>query len=266
MHKKVLFFDIDGTLIDHRYGIFEIPEEVRQEFRRLQKLGHRLFISSGGPEAMLDDSLLSAGFDGYILANGAYAETDHTVICEDRMDYELSLQMVRLLDELACDYMIETAGHIYIDRRSESLYRFFSGLGQTHLFVRDFDKHEVLKRTLKIEVNVSEENRERVESHIRDHFGYVAAFDSHGTDHAFEIYSSTTSKATGIRKMLEHLGLSREDSYAFGDGINDMEMIQYCGTGIAMGNAVPKLKAVADLVCPPIHEHGMVRILRELFP
>lgn len=266
MHKKVLFFDIDGTLIDHRYGIFEIPEEIRQEFRRLQKLGHRLFISSGRPKAMLNDSLLSTGFDGYILANGAYAEIDGTVICEDRMDYALSLQMIDMLDELGCDYMIETAGHIYIDHNSEPLYRFFSGLGQTHLFVRDFDKKEVLKRTLKIEVNVSEKDRERVESHLRDHFGYVTAFDSHGTGHSFEIYSSTTSKATGIRKMLEHLGLSREDSYAFGDGINDIEMIRYCGTGIAMGNAVPELKAVADVVCPPINEHGLARILKELFP
>lgn len=266
MHKKVLFFDIDGTLIDHRYGIFEIPKEILQEFRRLQKIGHRLFISSGRPKAMLNDRLLSAGFDGYILANGAYAEIGGTAICEKRMDYALSRQMVGMLDELGCDYMIETAGHIYIDRRSEALYQFFSGLGQTHLFVRDFDKGEVLKKALKIEVNVPAKDREIVESHIREHFGYVAAFDSHGTGHSFEIYSSTVSKATGIQEMLDHLGIAREDSYAFGDGINDIEMIRYCGTGVAMGNAVPELKAVADVVCPPVNEHGIKHILEELFP
>ncbi len=266
MHEKILFFDIDGTLIDYGYGIFEIPSEVTLELKRLQRMGHRLFISSGRPKAMLNDKLLSAGFDGYILTNGAYAEIDNTPVYENRMDYALSLQMVEMLDELGCHYMIETAGHIYIDRRSEALYQFFSGFGQTHLFVRDFDRNEVLKRALKIEANVTEEGRERVESCIRNHFGYVAAFDAHGTGHSFEIYSPTISKATGIKKILDRLGLSREDSYAFGDGTNDIEMIQYCGTGIAMGNAVPELKAAADIVCPPIYEHGLERILKELFP
>lgn len=266
MNKKVLFFDIDGTLLDHRCGICRIPEEVLHELRRLQRQGHKLFISSGRPKAMLDNHLLGAGFDGYILANGAYAEIDGTVVHENRMDYELCLQTVRILDELGCGYMIETAGHIYIDRNSEELYQFFSGVGQTHLFVRDFDKAEVLRRTLKIEINVTAKDRERVESHIRSHFGYVAAFDTHGTDHAFEVYSPTVSKATGIQKVLDCLGLSRADSYAFGDGTNDIEMIQYCGTGVAMGNAVPELKAAADIICPPVDRHGMKIILEQLFP
>lgn len=265
MNKKVLFFDIDGTLIDSRNGIPDIPEGVKRELKRLQGLGHKLFISSGRPRAMMDDKLMNAGFDGYILANGGYVEIDGKSIFEDRMDYELCVKTVEMLDELNCDYMIETCDKIYIDPSFTELYDFFVGVGHTNIFTTDFDRDEVLHRTIKIEINVLDKDRERVENHIRNHFGYVINFDEHGTDNAFEIYSPTISKAVGIQKVLEYFDLNVEDSYAFGDGVNDLEMIEYCGTGVAMGNAVKELKEVADIVCLPIAEDGLELILKELF-
>lgn len=266
MDKKVLFFDIDGTLIDSRNGIPDIPEGVQKELKRLQDLGHKLFISSGRPKAMMEDKFMNAGFDGYILANGGYVEIEGKSIFEDRMDYELVCKTVEMLDELKCDYMIETCDKIYIDPSHKELYSFFADHGHSDIFTFEFDKDEVLHRTIKIEMNVLDKDRERVEDYIHNHFGYVINFDEHGTDNAFEIYSPTISKAVGIQKVLDHFHLNVEDSYAFGDGVNDLEMIQFCGTGVAMGNAVQSLKDVADIICLPIHENGLELILKELFP
>ena len=134
------------------------------------------------------------------------------------------------------------------------------------MFIRDFDRNDVLKRAIKIEANVLNKDKEKVVSYIQNDFGYVICYDQHGTDNAFELYSPTVSKAVGIQKVLDHFHLSREDSYAFGDGSNDMEMIQYCGTGVAMGNAVQELKDAADIVCPSIEDNGLEIILKELFP
>ena len=55
-----------------------------------------------------------------------------------------------------------------------------------------------------------------------------------------------------------------DDAMAFGDGLNDMEMMQSVGCGVAVGNAHPQLKAAADHVCPPIREDGILRGLAEL--
>lgn len=266
MKQKALFFDIDGTLIDTTRGIREIPEGVKRELKRIQDLGHKIFISSGRPKAMLNEMILSAGFDGYVLANGGYVEIDGQSIYENRMDHDFSKQTVKLLDELNCDYMIETADHIYLDQSHHELYEFFSRFNQGHMFMREFDIDEVLKKAIKIEINVLNKDREKVENAISDKFGYVIAYDQHGTDNAFEIYSSTLSKAVGIQKVLDYYQIDKKDSYSFGDGINDIDMIKYCGVGVAMGNAVQELKEVADIICRPIDKNGLENILKTIFP
>lgn len=262
---KALFFDIDGTLIDSRNGLFDIPKGVLEEFDRLHSLGYKLFVSSGRPKAMMEDKFLNIGFDGFILANGGYVEIDGKSIYEDRMDYELTKSTIEMLDYLHCDYMIETSEHIYIDPNHKELFHFFNNLGHGDIFTFEFDKDEVMHRTIKIEMNVLNKDKKRVEDHIRNHFGYVINFDEHGSENSFEIYSPTISKAVGIQKVLDYFGLSKEDSYAFGDGVNDLEMIEYVGTGVAMGNAVQALKDVADIVCDSIHNQGLEKILKELF-
>lgn len=125
MKQKVLFFDIDGTLIWSYGGIQEIPQGVQKELKRLKEQGHKLFICSGRPKAMLDQKWWDGTFDGYVLNNGGYVEIDGKSIYENRMDYELCLKTANMLEELHCDYMIATANHLYIDPSYKELYNFF---------------------------------------------------------------------------------------------------------------------------------------------
>ena len=76
MRSKLLFFDVDGTLVDGNRGILEIPEGVIHELKRIQKQGHKILICSGRPKAMMNQHFLNVGFDGYVLANGGYVEID----------------------------------------------------------------------------------------------------------------------------------------------------------------------------------------------
>ena len=111
MKEKVLFFDIDGTLVCSQMGIYEIPLGVKQQLNRLKKQGHKLFICSGRPKAMLDEKWLDGTFDGYILNNGGYVEIDGKSIYENRMDYELCLKTANILEELHCDCDSESFIH-----------------------------------------------------------------------------------------------------------------------------------------------------------
>lgn len=266
MKSKILFFDVDGTLIDSSQGIHEIPAGVINKLRRIQKLGHKIFISSGRPKAMMNQHFLSIGFDGFVLANGGYVEIDGTSIFEDRMDYDLCVKTIHMLEELECDYMIETADSIYIDEKFQELYQFFRAKGMAEMFQHDFDKYEVLKKTIKIEANVKDVDKARIEQYIQDKFGCVIHHDEHGSENAFEFFSPTISKAVGIQKVLDYYQMDCQDTYAFGDGINDLEMFDYCEVGVAMGNAVELLKQKADLVCRSITDQGLERILKILFP
>ena len=63
---------------------------------------------------------------------------------------------------------------------------------------------------------------------------------------------------------MKHLSLPMSDAFCFGDSLNDIEMIQVAGTGVAMGNAIPQLKAAADLVTDPVSEDGLWKAFLQL--
>jgi hydroxymethylpyrimidine pyrophosphatase-like HAD family hydrolase len=72
------------------------------------------------------------------------------------------------------------------------------------------------------------------------------------------------SKAEGIKQLAKRLNIDRENIYAFGDGLNDLEMIEYVGTGVAMGNAVQSLKEIADYITKPVNEDGILYGIQQL--
>ena len=79
-----------------------------------------------------------------------------------------------------------------------------------------------------------------------------------------DILPSGGSKATGIEKVLERMGISFENAVAFGDGINDMEMLQAVGTSVAMGNGHEKVKAIATHIADHVDNDGLAKIMRKL--
>ena len=238
---KVLFFDIDGTLTDTHGGLPEIPAGAQRKMKELQERGYLLFLASGRPYAFIPEILTNFGFDGAVLCNGAHVEMNGQFIYHQPTDLKKTIDLVNHLDENNFEYIIETKRGAYL--------------------IEDFNREDIIAECLKLEVSVPDEHQAKIEEIILNDFNY----DKHGTDNAFEIYSNVISKATGVQKVLEYLNLNVQDSYAFGDGLNDLEMIQTVGTGVAMGNAVDELKAVSDLVCDSVHNNGLEKVLNDLF-
>lgn len=260
--RKVLFFDIDGTLTDIHGGVPEIPVGAKRKMKELQKQGHLLFLASGRPYAFIPKMLTDFGFDGAVLCNGAHVEMNGEFIYHQTTDLEKTKNLVRHLHENNFEYIIETKRGAYLDPQFKVLEEFFisCNINEDYL-IGDFRRDEVIKDCLKLEASVPAEYQTKIEEIIQGDFNY----DKHGTENAFEIYSNVISKATGVQKVLEHLNLQLQDSYAFGDGLNDLEMIKTVGTGVAMGNAVAELKAVSDIVCDTISNNGLEKVLTELF-
>jgi hypothetical protein len=69
------------------------------------------------------------------------------------------------------------------------------------------------------------------------------------------------TKGAGLDFLSEHLGFTREQTVAFGDGENDIELVEWAGYGVAVGNAHERVKAIADYVCPPVTEEGVAQVL-----
>ena len=255
--KKVLFFDIDGTLLNSE---LKIPEGVKRELKRLNEAGYYLFVASGRPLSFISNQIIEAGFNGFVLCNGAHVELNHEIIYENRIPYEKVNDLMNLLENVDCEYDFETATDCYIDPSYKDFIEFFKVCDIRHeKLIISFDKEEVMHRTLKIEISAKKDHDKIIE-YIADKF----YFDHHGTANSFEICALDTSKATGVQKVLEHLNIDKEHSYAFGDGLNDLEMIKYAGHGIAMKNAVKELKDVADEVIGHVDENGLEEYLKTI--
>ena len=262
---KALFFDIDGTLIDGKNGVRCVPNSVIAEIRRLQGDGNRVFISSGRPMPMITQDLKDIGFDGMVLANGGHVEIEGASVFEDRMGLGPARAAADLLERMDCEYIIDTAHHVYLNPAYHELEQFFVR-NHPDLFVYDFDRDAALSRAIKLEAFPTDEKRERIRERAAREIGPAVFCGDNGTGMTFEMYAPTLSKANGIRMALRHYGIAVENSYAFGDGANDIEMLRLCGTGVAMGNATPEVKAAADMVCGPVDQDGLAQALRELFP
>jgi Cof subfamily protein (haloacid dehalogenase superfamily) len=99
-----------------------------------------------------------------------------------------------------------------------------------------------------------------LEDEMKAHFG-ARAYISKSLPFFLEFASPEVTKASGLAFVAEHLGVSRERTVAFGDGENDVELLEWAGCAVAVGNAHERVLAVADYVCPPVDEEGVAQVL-----
>lgn len=252
---KAIFFDIDGTLIDTLNGRTKISPRVERGIRHLQDEGHYVFIATGRPYSFLDDNIRNFGFDGYVLMNGAQVIVNEQVIYNQPLDEKFVNLFVDFLESKGIQYVLVGERKSYLDQKSQEFYEFYENIhiprsyfeSEYQLEKLDVYKFEILGQT--------EEIMEECKTWLQDYddYGY---FHSIHPSH-LEVYYKENHKATGILKALEYLNIPIEDSYAFGDGENDIEMLATVGCGIAMGNAAKAVKAHAKKVTDSVSQDGV---------
>jgi Cof subfamily protein (haloacid dehalogenase superfamily) len=98
---------------------------------------------------------------------------------------------------------------------------------------------------------------------MKERFG-GREFISKSLPHFLEFAAAGVTKGSGLDFLAGHLGFTRDDSVAFGDGENDVELVEWASYGVAVDNAHRRIKAVADWVCPPAAEQGVAQVLEAL--
>ncbi|MEK5037009.1 Cof-type HAD-IIB family hydrolase [Sporosarcina sp. FSL K6-3457] len=248
MEKKVVFFDLDGTLLNENKVVLESSKKA---IRALQDKGIYTAISTGRSPLMFDWLLEELNISSYVSMNGQHVIFEGEEIYANPMDpdmiHDLSTIAQRNGDGLAY------SNHQMIKVNAEMhpfIYPSYEGLRLDYPLVEmDFYKHSpVYQVQLYCE-------RKDTQMYIQRYADYT--FIDWG-DYGSDVLPKGSSKAVGVQKMLEKLGVQKENSYAFGDGTNDFEMLAFVGTGIAMENAVPELKAQADFVTTSCSEDGIL--------
>lgn len=269
MASKILFFDIDGTLLEHDAVI---SDDTCEALQKAHKSGHKLCIASGRSKGNLPAGLDRISWDGYVLANGIYGEYQNKVVFSERLEPKLVLQFLNYIENLPqFEVVLENNSGSYVTHMGMEMLR--KKIKQSGLF------NIIGVETVLDEFTVIEDLREIPEVNKIMYFSegdlaetvierFKAAYDFlpnsviPGNDmQDGEIMKKGVTKARGIAKLLPYAGYQQEDVIAFGDGHNDIEMIQKAGIGVAMGNSVEALKQVADIVTGTQAENGISKAM-----
>ena len=249
---RMVFFDIDGTLTD--FDTHRIPDHVFVVLRRLKEQGIKLIIATGRGKDGLS-VLEQFPFDGYITLNGQYCfDENGTVLYENTIDPASIRQLLEELkrNPVPCGFQLE---HERIfNFRNELVDEIHAITGNDDAPAGDISGIEY-KGIYQCMIFMDEEGERRLLSKIpncRSARWYPTFFD---------LSPEGGTKVRGMELFMRHYGISREETVAFGDGGNDLEMIRFAGIGVAMGNAGESLKDAADYVTETTANHGIEQAL-----
>lgn len=254
--KKIIFFDIDGTI--YQYGKKTMKSTV-ESVRKLKENGHIPVICTGRTKAMIFDEIFDMGFESLISGGGTYAEYKGKELYLYELEKEKAEKAVNLMKEYGFMPIPEGHRHMYIDE---------DNLVEPYIPVYKIYKKEIGDRIKNIDfgsMRISKisgviQNGSDIAS-LEKELGSEYTFVNHAGN-LLELIPKPYSKAVGIKRMTEYLGIPVEDTYAFGDSFNDLEMLTYVRFGVAMGNSSKELFEHVKYRTDSIDEDGIYNGLR----
>ncbi|WP_442604146.1 Cof-type HAD-IIB family hydrolase [Paenibacillus sp. KN14-4R] len=246
---EIVFFDVDGTL----YSEVDrgIPESTKVAIQRLHEKGIKIVVATGRPHNLCEE-LIALGIDILISANGALVKTPNNVIHKSILSPETvrDLSSFAELHEHSISYFTDSISMNGIGVEEKRVRdALVETLGLTHYP----NKLDTLPEEIYCMCLYADESEARK---FIDNFPQLQFVRFHS--YVMNILETqVVSKSEAIKKVLDYFNIPVRNSIAFGDGGNDLDMLEFVGLGIAMGNGEERLKQMADFVTKKASEDGI---------
>lgn len=256
--KKLFFFDIDGTLVDCPNGVYTLSEQTISSLDKLKENGHSVLLATGRCKCFILDEVMKYPFSGYVTCNGGYVEYEGKEIYKNIVPAQAIRATHNICKEHNWLYYFEGNETIYVlDKDDPKHIKFRDEWGMKKETICDnFSFDEIETYIGMIVVNKKEDIPLMVKS-LSPYFN----IQRHQSDYSFDLTLNGESKGMSIKRLSESLKMGIEDTVAFGDGRNDIEMLEMVGLGIAMGNATPEAKDAADYITDSVLDEGITTAL-----
>lgn len=274
MERKLIFFDIDGTLIA---AMAEPSALTAAAVRGVREKGHKAFLCTGRNMAIIGKDILDMGFDGVISSAGSHVEVGEEVLFDSILAEETVQECLSVFHAHGIYCRIETKEGIYTDPQMEALLRSAKPDKRNSELIRmqkEIEKGIGIspyedypgKGAYKIcFTSTTPEAIEKTKPYLEDRFVYaVHVYGNSSSCYNGEIIPRGIDKGRGMDLICRHFGADAKDTVAFGDSMNDYGMMEYAGISVAMGNACDELKEIADRVCGSVEEDGIYYELKRM--
>jgi Cof subfamily protein (haloacid dehalogenase superfamily) len=254
---KVLFLDIDGTLVRPDDTI---ENSTKEAISQVQAKGLEVFLATGRPLHEIGELAKELNIDSFIGYNGAYAIYRGKDIFQEPINSSTVSNLLEIAKEHQHEVVLYTnSKNAFTNLDSEIVLEFME---KFHLYKNEpYDpsiKSAVLGMTL---VNLKVDDPALYNKETGIHLSQV---NVEGMRHCYDVIRDSVNKGYGIQVVLKQLGIKKESSIAFGDGMNDKEMLQTVGEGFAMGNGHPDLFQYAKHRTTDVTDSGIYNGLKML--
>ena len=263
--SAVLFFDVDGTLTsfdpddmtDKDFSAVRPSQAVIEAFHTLRDAGHKAFICTGRPLWLIADSLRALDPAGIVAMAGATLEVDGRVVHEDCFDEDIVEELARRVADAGIEALFEANAATFSMEPVGVERPFLIG---THV-VHSVEEMRVDGRLRVGKVCLNAPNLARV-ANDDGFIGRNFELCNTGGENR-ELSPKGIDKGVGVVRALEYLGRTgNARTFGFGDSGNDLGMLAAVETAVAMGNAMPEVKAVADYVTDDVAYDGTVTAMK----
>ncbi|MDQ0218805.1 HAD family phosphatase [Peribacillus cavernae] len=254
---KILFLDIDGTIIRPDNTI---EDSTKKAVSQVQQIGIEAVLATGRPIHEIADIARSLNIDSFIGYNGAYAVYRGIDLFKKPMSRESVEYFLKTAKQHKHELVMysSTKNHLTaMDTPSMEAFK-----QKFHLYQNERYTSSVLDEILGMTIIASSENDASLYNTGKD--VYLSQVNMEGFHHCFDVIRDNVNKGTGVHALLQKLNIPREAAIAFGDGMNDKEMLAAVGESYAMGNSTPELFSYAKNKTTDVTNSGVYNGLRSL--
>lgn len=259
----IIFFDIDGTLMGN--GSQKMSESTKEAVRIARKNGHVCMINTGRTRKLVGPEITNqVEFDGYLLGCGTMVVYHDEVLMHKRLSTELSVRILDRLKKYQIDAIMEGAEDNYCEKPKDMFTETFAKYISRYEEAYEGKVYSALKEApgrfdkfFAYADDVSKMDALRAE--FEEELDFIDRENGY-----YEAVPKGCSKATAIQFVADTLHIPMTETVAIGDSNNDLSMLEYANTAIAMGNSSKAVLEMADYVTTDVDQDGIWNALKWL--
>lgn len=265
---KIIFLDVDGTLVDYEN---RLPESAVRAIRKARENGHRVYICTGRSKAEVYQNIWDIGLDGMIGGNGSYVEDHNNVVMHQLITKEQSRAIVDWLHNRGLEFYLESNNGLFASEHFEE---------QGKEVIQEYSKRKEMPNAEQATIRsvfpemifggeLYRDDLNKVSFILSSYQDYLDAkeffpdletntWGGKGETALFgDLGIKDINKANAIQHLLDYLNQDVSETIAFGDAKVDIPMLEYCAYGVAMGNGGEEIKQIADYITDDVDKDGL---------